>query len=73
MLNSDLSFNYLYGYVASDLKLSDYPKDTRNIIPLEASDNSLVDVCLSTGIMTFICRFQFVERVTTQKVLQCLL
>ena len=41
MLNSDLSFNYLYGYVASDLKLSDYPKDTRNIIPLEASDNSL--------------------------------
>ena len=39
--NSDLSFNYLYGYVASDLKLSDYPKDTRNIIPLEASDNSL--------------------------------
>ena len=40
-LNSDLSFNYLYGYVASDLKLSDYPKDTRNIIPLEASDNSL--------------------------------
>ena len=41
MLNGDLSFNYLYGYVASDLKLSDYPKDTRNIIPLEASDNSL--------------------------------
>lgn len=40
-LNGDLSFNYLYGYVASDLKLSDYPKDTRNIIPLEASDNSL--------------------------------
>lgn len=40
-LNSELSFNYLYGYVASDLKLSDYPKDTRNIIPLEASDNSL--------------------------------
>ena len=40
-LNSDLSFNYLYGYVASDLKLSDYPKDTRNIIPLEVSDNSL--------------------------------
>ena len=31
----------LNGYVASDLKLSDYPKDTRNIIPLEASDNSL--------------------------------
>ena len=41
MLNGELSFNYLYGYVASDLKLSDYPKDTRNIIPLEASDNSL--------------------------------
>ena len=41
LLNGDLSFNYLYGYVASDLKLSDYPKDTRNIIPLEASDNSL--------------------------------
>lgn len=41
ILNADLSFNYLYGYVASDLKLSDYPKDTRNIIPLEASDNSL--------------------------------
>ena len=41
LLNSELSFNYLYGYVASDLKLSDYPKDTRNIIPLEASDNSL--------------------------------
>ena len=40
-LNSELSFNYLYGYVASDLKLSDYPKDTLNIIPLEASDNSL--------------------------------
>ena len=40
-INSELSFNYLYGYVASDLKLSDYPKDTRNIIPLEASDNSL--------------------------------
>lgn len=40
-LNGDLSFNYLYGYAASDLKLSDYPKDTRNIIPLEASDNSL--------------------------------
>ena len=40
-LNGELSFNYLYGYVASDLKLSDYPKDTRNIIPLEASDNSL--------------------------------
>ena len=40
-VNNVLSFNYLYGYVASDLKLSDYPKDTRNIIPLEASDNSL--------------------------------
>lgn len=35
--------------------------------------SDLMGVCLSPGIMTFICRFQFVERVTTQKVLQCLL
>ena len=31
--------------------------------------SDLMGVCLSPGIMTFICRFQFVERVTTQKVL----
>ena len=35
--------------------------------------SDLMGFCLSPGIMTFICRFQFVERVTTQKVLQCLL
>ena len=30
--------------------------------------SDLMGVCLSTGIMTFICRFQFVERMSTQKV-----